>query len=80
MLTLTKYLFGLPSDRTADIFAVFVQADIPQDCAETTLVPLGMTAKLGSRSANQQPLEGNLTLNNGPVDRKVSINPRLPRR
>ena len=45
---------GLPSQnialgsRLAD-----VQADIPQDSAEITFVPLGMTARLISVSANQ---------------------------
>lgn len=43
-LTFRKYLFGLPSGRVTEIFAVFVQADTPQDSAETTLAPLGNTA------------------------------------
>lgn len=44
--TFMKYLFGLPSDRMTETFAVFVQADIPQDSAVVTFVPLGNTAKL----------------------------------
>lgn len=51
--TFTKYLFGLLSGRMTETFAVFVQADIPQDSAETTFVPLGMTAKLVSVSADR---------------------------
>src|SRR5271154_2950189 len=45
-LTFRKYLFGLPSGKMTETFAVFVQADIPQVSAETTFVPLGMTEEL----------------------------------
>lgn len=47
-ITFKKYLFGVPSARMTETFAVFVQADIPQDSAVTILVPLGNTANLVS--------------------------------
>lgn len=50
--TFKKYLFRLPSGRRTEIFAVFVQADIPQDSAETICVPLGITAKCVSSLAD----------------------------
>jgi hypothetical protein len=43
-LTLRKHLFGLPSGRMTETFAVFVQAETPQNSEETTFVPLGITA------------------------------------
>lgn len=52
-VTFKKYLFGLPSDRMTETFAVFVQADIPQDSAVIILVPLGNTAKLASVPADE---------------------------
>ncbi len=51
-LTLTKYLFGLPSGRMTDTFAVFDQADVPEGSAETIFVPLGMTTILVLLSAD----------------------------
>lgn len=36
-----KDLLAVPSPSTASILAVFVQAEIPQLSADTTLVPLG---------------------------------------
>ena len=37
--TLKKYLFKLPSASLAESLAVFVQADIPLLCAETSFEP-----------------------------------------
>ena len=48
----TKDLFRLPSDRTITTFAILVQADIPQDFAETVFAPVGMTATLDSLYVN----------------------------
>ena len=47
-----KSFFGLLSGSTTEIFAVFVQADIPQDSTEITLVPGAMTAMLISIPAD----------------------------
>ena len=55
-LTLRKYFFGRPSDNVTEIFAVFVQADIPQDSAELTFVPGGMTIRHMS-NAQMQSIE-----------------------
>lgn len=73
-----KYLFGLPSGRTTETFAVFVQADIPQDSADITFVFRGMTAKVFLVSAASQFVESIRTINNSLVDKEISLNPRLP--
>jgi hypothetical protein len=51
--TFKKYLFGLPSGRMTEIFAVLVHADMPDDSAETIFVPLGMTAKKQPHSVDE---------------------------
>ena len=77
-LTFIKYLFGLPSSRMTETLAVFVQADTPQDSAEMTFVPLGITMKLRSISADRLNTGYLFTLDNGLMNRKVSFDPYFP--
>ena len=72
MLTLRKYLLGLPSGLRTEIFVVLVQADSPHDSAEITLVPLGNACVniFGSFFSRAH------TFYNGPVKREISLGPR----
>ena len=62
-----------------EIFAVFVQADIPLDAAETIFVPLGITWEI--RVSFSRSIAGSVhTLNNGLVEGKVPLDIYLPTR
>lgn len=68
----------MPSARTTETFAVFVQADIPQESADIILVPLGITKKLVSSSIDRWLAECSLTVNNGLVNGEISLEVYLP--
>jgi hypothetical protein len=82
-VTFKKYLVLLPSGRMTETFPVVLQAERPQDSAETILAPFGraVTKLLSAPKVPESYALGRIyTFEDGLVNSEVSINSLYPYR
>jgi hypothetical protein len=77
-VTFKKYLVLLPSGRMTETFPVVLQAERPQDSAETILVPFGRAVAKIISAPKSHVLGRIYTFEDGLVNSEVSINPLYP--